>query len=767
MFDINDNSLIICNNNIKKNILLSMSKNNIIKNIKFITLKDFIDNYFGTYDINTIYFLMNKYHYNYEVAKEYLDNIFYGYESLKDTYEVLNENNLLIFNNHYKDELSKFSNIYVIGYDLIDKYVKDILMYLNAIFIYDQKGNNNPSVFEFISQEEEVNYIIVDIINKHINHLNDVYLVNVSSNYYQDIKRLFKLYNIPVNLNINNSIYSTKIVQEFIKKLYDTKNINESLKIITNNDILNKVIDIINKCDIDKLDDIYIDIIKNELKNTFIENELYDNAVNIIDFDDMVDKDKYYYILNFNQGYVPKVYHDDDFISDEVKHKLGLSTSLEKLLVSKRKVINIINTYPNIFISYKKRDSKQEYIVSPLVTELNLKIEYLTANNYIYSDKYNKLKLAVKLDNLRKYNVIDDYLYDLNTTYKDINYLSYDNRFKKVDYNLLKDYLKNNIRLSYSSMNNYFKCSFRYYINDILKLNLFEDSFQTLIGNLFHYTLSKMYDDNFDLNIVYNDYLKDKKLTAKETFFINKLYKELDFIIKTIRKQDDKSLFKQVLTEKEIEIDKSSDINIKFIGIIDKIKFMEEDNILFASIIDYKTGNVTATLDNINYGLNMQLPVYVYLIKKGFNKDVKIVGFYLQKLLSSMSINKDNEENKKTNLKLHGYTIDNENLIAKFDETYSVSEVISSMKLTQNGISKMAKLINEKDINKIVSIVEENINKVIESIKEGNFEINPKKIDNEKDIIGCKYCQFKDICFKTEKDIKIIKNTTKDEIFND
>ena len=35
-----------------------------------------------------------------------------------------------------------------------------------------------------------------------------------------------------------------------------------------------------------------------------------------------------------------------------------------------------------------------------------------------------------------------------------------------------------------------------------------------------------------------------------------------------------------------------------------------------AAIVDYKTGNPELNIDNAIYGLDMQLPVYAYLIKK-------------------------------------------------------------------------------------------------------------------------------------------------------
>ena len=61
-------------------------------------------------------------------------------------------------------------------------------------------------------------------------------------------------------------------------------------------------------------------------------------------------------------------------------------------------------------------------------------------------------------------------------------------------------YLNNELTLSYSSIDNYYKCAFKYYLNNILKIDEFEETFYTIIGSLFHYVLSKMNNDNFDLD---------------------------------------------------------------------------------------------------------------------------------------------------------------------------------------------------------------------------------------------------------------------------
>ena len=755
-----NNSIVICPSSIKNNILLESSKSKTLKNIKFITIKDFIDNYYGTYDINAIYYVMKKYKYSYDVTIKYLDNLFYNYEDLNYLYKDLLNNNYLIFNELFKSEVSK-KQLYLIGYSNIDKYVINDLESLNTKFLEVTSNEYKHQVYECITQSDELKLVLQDIIKNHINELDKVFLVNVSNDYKVELKRLSKLYHININLNDKVSIYSSKYIQLFINNLKQTKDINKSLELIEDIDIKNKVIDILNKYTFD-IDDISIDIIDNVLKHTYKDIDILDNAINIINIDDINNLNNYYYILNFNQGIIPATYHDDDLISDDMKSKLNLNTSFDKVLNNKNNIIKILNNYPNIFITYKLKDNYNEYIKSPLIDELNLEVIKYNNNDYSFSNELNKLTLAKKLDDYYKFNIEDKSLYDLYTTYKDINYDSYDNKFNQVEYPLIKEYLKDKLTLSYSSINNYFHCAFKYYISNILKLDIYEETFNTLIGNLYHHCLSKMYEDNFDLKKEYNEFLSDKELTNKERFFINNLYSNLEYIIKTIKYQESKSKYNKTECEKNIRINIDNDIDTTFLGFVDKIKIYEENDIKYVSIIDYKTGSVDTSLDNINHGFNLQLPVYIYLIKKS-DSVAKISGFYFQELLHSLETEaKDVDKSLQDNLKLIGYTIDDESLIQNFDSTYEHSEVIKGMALTQKGFAHYTKLFNEDNINTIVELVNKHINEVISAIKLGEFNINPKRINDK--LIGCQYCKFKDICYKKEEDVVTLQDTKTSDI---
>jgi len=601
------------------------------------------------------------------------------------------------------------------------------------------------------TQTEELVYVATSILKDlETIDINKICIVNADSEYENELNRIFKLFKIPISKKQANKIYSTQIAQKFLNNLIKTKDIEKALENLSQNDIYNQIISILNKyMFVNEIDQTCIEIIKNELKHTNKNTDIVVDAVKIIDINQMTDPNQKYYILGFNQGLIPLVYQDNDLLSDKIKKELGIMTSQEKNKNEKTQITNKITSIPDLVITYKLKDTFKTYYPSPIIKYLNLEVTKQKNNNLIYSNDYNKLLLSSLLDNYINYNEKNEDLNILYANYPNFEYSTYDNQYQNINKKELANYLKNHITLSYSSMNNYYLCPFRFYIQNILKLDPFTETFPTLVGNLFHYCLSHIYEENFDLEKYYRQFLKDKNLNSKEKFFLKKLYKQLKDDIEVIKWQDKHTKFNKQLTEKTIFVNKKNNLSVKFMGIVDKINTMQKDGQTYSVIIDYKTGNVQTNLDNLNYGLNMQLPTYIYLIKKGLDEKCKISGFYLQKILHNQKLEDDN--NIKENLKLNGYTINNQTIIEKIDDTYQNSEIIKGMKQTKNGFYAYTKLINEEDVNKLINIVDKNIDNVIEKIENAEFNINPKRIDNK--LISCEYCKFKDLCFKKEENI--------------
>lgn len=748
-----DNTLLVVPNDIKEDIILEVIEEKPLVNIKYSSLENLRRSFFE-YDEKAIYYLMKHYNLKYEVALIYLDNMLY---LKKKSYDNEKLNNLLKLKvevkNLIKTRKINFDNIVVYGYGL-SNFDLELLKDKKITMVKDKGSYIHNCVYEFKTINEEVEFVfdkIAELIKQGIG-INKIKLMGVTNSYYSILKRMGYFYNIPISIPNDINLYQTTIGKYFIDNLSDTV-IDEIKEKFTNQDIINKVIDIYNKYIEYDINDIK-DLIIYDLKHTKIKNKELKNSVKLISFDSKVSDDDYVFILGFNYGSIPVIYKDEDFFNDEEKKLLGLFTSQELNKLEKMKIIDKINSIKNLYITYKLQDNKEKYLISNLNEELNLKIIKDYKSSFNHSDLYNQIVLSSSLDKLIKYGVKDESLVYLNNY--DLNYRKYDNKYNKIENEDLLKYLNDNLLLSYSSIDNYYKCSFRYYLNNILKVNKFEETYQTVLGSLFHYVLSKAFTDDFDFEKEYQTFLDNQKyqFNNKEIFFIEKLKNELKFIIDTIKKQYQNLNLNQALYEQKIFIDKSTSIKVTFMGIIDKILYKEEDNQTILCIIDYKTGNPILDIDNTKYGLEMQLPIYLYLSKELKFKNIKIAGFYLQKILNN-EINKDNNhsylELKENNLKLQGYTNDDLNVLERFDKTYENSQVIKSLKTTSNGFSHYSKMINDEEIGKLIETVDEKINFARDNILNGSFDINPKRLDGEN--IGCLYCPFIDICYRQEKDI--------------
>lgn len=762
---IKDNTIIITPNSVKKKILLKLSDQKKMLNIKFMQLKEFIDSVTFKYNEEALYFLMRKYGYKYEVSKVYLDNIKYGVDELEKIKKELEDNNLLIRDDNVFLFL-KNKEIYLYGYDYIDKYDLNILKDLNVKIIEKEYKDYKHDIYGFKNIDNEIEFVsnkIIDLINTGIS-LNKIKLANVTSEYYLPLKRIFNFYNIPVNLVNESSIYDTNIISDFIKlikendikkalyiieKKYDLKNDN-------NNYIYNKLIDILNKYtfvdDINKV----LDMIIYDFKHTKNKQDKLKNGIEIIDLkNNIISDDEYVFLIGFNQGNVPITVRDEDFLSDDVKKKLNLETSVEKNLKEKEAIKNIIKSIKNLIISYKLKTPFDEYLVSPLINELDF--NHIGNAKYVnkYSNKMNLIKLSSKLDNFIKFGEKDEDLDVLYSNYNDIKYRKFNNKYTGINKQDLVEYLNNKLLLSYSSIDNYYRCSFRYYLNNVLKLTEFETTFAINIGNIFHYVLSKCFDDNFDFEKEYEEASKDMEFTISDEFFLRKLKEELKFIIETIKHQNEFSSLKDSLYENKVFINKEGNIKLTFMGIIDKLMYKKENNKTYLVIVDYKTGNIPVNLNNTIYGIGMQLPVYLYLANNCDEiENAEVIGFYLQKILNNEIVKekgKNYENQKKNNLKLQGYSINDESLLSKFDFSYKDSEVVKSLKVGNNGFYAYSKIMSKEEIDKLIKITKQNIDNAFDDILNAKFDINPKKIG--KTNVGCEYCKFKDICFMKNEDI--------------
>ncbi len=761
-----NDAIIICSKNSKEQLLKSMKK---LLNVKFFTMDEFIKNYCFDYDEKAILYLIKKYNIKYEIALEYLSNLIYienkTYNNDKLDFLVnikleLIENNLLIFNSYFKNYVKDKK---IIIYHLsITKFEKYLLKDLNIEFINKKSYNYSPEIYEFETMDEELEYVALEISKLISNGVKicDIKLANVTDDYINTVTKIFDLYNLKIDKFNKIPILSTVIGNLFYSNLYKgLENAIESIFKYKETKTYEKIINICNKyvwCS--DISDLMI-LIEYDLKHTYIDNIKYTNMIEVVDFKSYNFDDEYVFMLGFNEGIIPKLYKDEDFINDDIKPSY-LDNTLDKNKKEKSDIIESIKNIKNLTITYKLKTPFNLFYPSSLIEMFNKQVVKKSIDYTIsYSKLSNYLTLAKSLDDLIKFNK-KTYKLNLLLSNYDIPYNTYRHSYTKIDKKLLQDYISSlkSFNLSYSSMDNYNRCAFRFFIDKILNLKSPIDKFSITLGNIYHYVLEKAIKKDINVKEEVDNYLKENDiiLSNSNKFFVDKSIKNIEYLIDVLKYQKNFCNLNKVETEKFVKVPIKDNIN--FVGFIDKVVYDNINNETIIAIIDYKTYVKKPSLKYIKSGIGLQLPIYMYLSNHAY-KNTRFVGFYLQ----NITLDNKSDLEKLKSLRLIGYTNKDKDILKNFDNNYMDSKVIDGIKVNNDGSfsqNSLNHMLTDEKIKEIIDITESKINETLNNILDAKFDINPK-YDNEN--IGCDFCTFKDICFMKEYDFKNIKSNLENE----
>ena len=752
---------IICDNETKEQILKNQKD---FKNYIFLTYDELKNKLTFTVDKKAIFKIMNYYNVSYFMAKEYINGVklienkeynIPKLDSLVSIYNYLNQNGYIYKDKFFKNRLSIFP-VTFINPDNNKDYLKlkeEVMKYTNVYEYTFAKNKNQPAVYEFDNILEESLFIfnkIIDLVNKGVS-LNKIFIVN-NDEYRYMFKRLARNYSVSVNFKSNENILSSNIVRDFFNECYQKETFKEVLETLNNSDpIYSKIVDTINNYGlVEYKPSVCINILKNVFKEIKYPAIRYVEAVNFISNKSILNDDEYVFYPGFNLGVVPKIYKEEAFLNDALLEILESNPSYIKNKIEKENTINFITFNKNVFITYKKLNGVKSIEPSLLIKELGLNI-VRPSIELGYSKVEDDLRLTSYYDKLIKYNENNQLLNEYGI--QDVLYKTYNHKFKGVDKSLIDDrYSEKKLNLSYSSMKLYYQCPFYFYAEKVLGLGEYETTLATRLGTYTHAVLERSYQDDFDFERVVDEQISINAEDAKDVFFFNQMKSFLANTISFNKEFESKSIFKNFDLEKNIKLDFKT---FTFEGFIDKVMYHIDGDDAYAVIVDYKTGSDVATLDNIEYGINLQLPIYMLLLKNNElfkGKNLHIIGFYLQKVKIVLFNNKKDIANQiKENLKLQGYTVRDISLINMFDPDFEKSEYIKSLSLTKDGgFNRYAKLFKKEEQDKIINLSNDLIIKAGTNILNGEYKIEPKKIDGKN--ISCTYCKYKDICYMDYED---------------
>ena len=435
---------------------------------------------------------------------------------------------------------------------------------------------------------------------------------------------------------------------------------------------------------------------------------------------------------------------------------------------------------------------------------------------------FNELILAIR----RKYEKEDveeywDNVYDWFSNQEEFkNKAGY--IFKGLNYNNVGDVISREklkslystesgrLMLSVSRLEKYSQCPFSYFIKYGLKAKdrkIYEFSAPDL-GSFMHGVLEEFTDYVIDKNISWSELdskrcrdivnkLIDNKLEADENFILNSSSKYKYFTnrfkriisksVSVISEQMKSGEFEVFSTEfvfgnnsagSPIKLVLPSKEEVYLTGRIDRIDKLTLDGETYIRIIDYKSGAKKFDLNELYYGLQMQLLVYLDAILKNSEYILKtkalpgaILYFRIDDpMIKSKSQLEDDEIKKQVldKLKMNGLILKDADLVKAMDKNISTYSLIIPAGFKKDGdFSSSSSVVTEEQFDILRKYVNQKMVELCEDMLSGKLRIEPCKIQ---DNAYCSYCDYSSICqfdvgIKDNK-YKIIPTKSNDELWS-
>jgi ATP-dependent helicase/nuclease subunit B len=435
---------------------------------------------------------------------------------------------------------------------------------------------------------------------------------------------------------------------------------------------------------------------------------------------------------------------------------------------------------------------------------------------------FNELILAVRRDfdkeDIEEYwpevyswfNQNNEFKDKVKNIFKGLNYSNVGDKVAKQKLRKLYENEMGKLVFSVSRLERYAECPFSYFVQYGLKAKnrkVYEFTPPDL-GSFVHEMLDSFTNKVKNEGILWSDLnnekcreiistIIDKKLdgeansilnsTKKFRYLAQRFKRVISKSVSVIANQIGKGEFEVFKTEfnfgnynsgEAITLDLESNEKIYLQGRIDRIDTLDLDGETYIRIIDYKTGAKKFDLNELYYGLQMQLLVYLdALIKNSkyiLEKQVRpgaILYFKIDDPIIKGKKEMTTEEVEKEvldALKMKGLVLKDARVVKAMDrdiEGYSL--VIPAAFKNDGDFKANSDVVTEEEFTLLREYVNKKMVELCEEMLSGDIKIQPVKHSN---ITQCEYCDFSSICqFDTSIEnnkYKVVVKKSQDDIWN-
>ena len=191
-------------------------------------------------------------------------------------------------------------------------------------------------------------------------------------------------------------------------------------------------------------------------------------------------------------------------------------------------------------------------------------------------------------------------------------------------------------------------------------------------------------------------------------------------------------------------------------GKIDRVDVKQLEGGEYARVVDYKTGNNALNLEDVYYGLRLQL--FLYLDAVLSLRGAKPAGVFYQKVgdaavnLEGGRINDKTEEKRNKKLKLSGYILEEEDVIRSMcSEPEWMDQVLPVTPKKSKGVplagqytdASRNSMLSEEQFDLLRRHTRRKLTSLAQGLMDGRAEVSPAKT---KGIDACAYCAYRSAC---------------------
>ncbi len=503
---------------------------------------------------------------------------------------------------------------------------------------------------------------------------------------------------------------------------------------------------------------------------------------------------KVLFVLGANEGIFPVSPKPDGLLGDYdkeiIKNKgvdFSVTSSVSAYYSQYRAYRTMTTPSEKLYVSYSKSGNdfktlRKSYVVDRLLKMFEIKEETEIADddiNSIYALGPARETLCKNIARYLSGNEIGEHwreLYDYffnktDFTNKIESFRKSDNIARKISPKNLEKLIPMLSYTSVSKLERYMTCRYAYFIDYIMRIETPKDAVVDAldIGNITHFILEKLSlkfassmsalnassDDEIIKSIdeMLEGYMEEfsmraDELSPRDSYTIKRLKSSIYLCFNAVKRQLTQSDFEPY--GYEIEFNENSSLgaidiltgdgkNVKLTGKIDRADICRKDGETYIRVIDYKTGSKELKLDDVFYGLNMQL--MVYLSKLVAENENARHGGALYFPVSDVLIKENGRvtdakasENIESALRLKGIIPSDENILSAYDETLASSA---------KRAASMGKGVTLDGFQTIDAYLKKKLGEICKSMLDGDFEISPYKKSN---YTSCDYCKYAPVC---------------------